>query len=98
MAVGHSGTVTQDTLDSTGGAGPFAFSTSGGFFFLYPDLSVGDAWMYYGTEDIQDGCCAVAIAAGNNRDDAIDRRENERILDNRSNPTPNWFAWRWVCE
>ncbi len=54
--------------------------------------------MYYGTEDIQDGCCAVAIAAGNNRDDAIDRRENERILDNRTNPTPNWFAWRWVCE
>lgn len=102
IGVGHSGTVTQDTLDSTGRAGPFAFSTSGGFSFgfitLYPDLSVGDAWMYYGTEDIQDGCCAVAIAAGNNRDDAIDRRENERILDNRTNPTPNWFAWRWVCE
>jgi Family of unknown function (DUF6345) len=98
MAIGHSGTRTQDTLDSSGRAGPLAFSTSGGFFFLYPDLSVGDAWMSYGTEDIEDGCCAVAIAAGNNRDDAIDRRENERILDNRTDPTPNWFAWRWVCE
>ena len=48
-----------------------------------------------GTIDIQSGCSAVALAAGRNRDDAIDRRENERITDGRSNPTPNWFAWKW---
>jgi hypothetical protein len=97
MAVGHSGTIDQDTRDSSGRSASFAFSTSGGFWF-FPDLSVGDAWISYGTEDIDDGCCAVAIAAGSNREDAIDRRENERILDNRSDPTPNWFAWKWVCE
>jgi hypothetical protein len=98
MAVGHSGTRTQDTLDSSGRAGPFAFSTSGGFFFLFPDLSIGDAWMIYGTDDIQDGCCTVTIAAGDNREDAIDRRENERILENRNDPIPNWYTWKWVCE
>lgn len=98
MAVGHSGTSSQDTLDSSGRAGNFAFATSGGLWWLIPDLSVGDAWMYYGTEDIEDGCCAVALAAGRDRGDAIDRRENERILDNRTDPAPNWFAWKWVCE
>jgi len=33
----------------------------------------------------------------NNRDDAIDRREHERVTDNRSDPVPIWFAWRWNC-
>jgi hypothetical protein len=51
-----------------------------------------------GTIDIQSGCSAVALAAGANRDDAIDRRENERITDGRSNPVPNWFAWKWRTE
>jgi len=37
------------------------------------------------------------IAAGNDRNDAIDRREHERVKDGRPDPTPNWFAWRWVC-
>ena len=64
---------------------------------LFPYLSVGDAWMTAGTIDIQSGCCAVAIAAGRDRDEAIDRRENERIKDNRPDPIPNWFAWKWMC-
>jgi hypothetical protein len=96
VAVGHSGTSTQDTLDSIDRGSQFAAYTSGAFWF-FPHLSVGDAWMATGTIDIQTGCCAVALAAGNNRDDAIDRRENEKVKDNRSNPTPNWFAWKWVC-
>jgi hypothetical protein len=37
------------------------------------------------------------LAAGVDRNDAIDRRDNEKVTDNRSDPVPNWFAWRWVC-
>jgi Family of unknown function (DUF6345) len=96
MAVGHSGTSTADTLDSADRGSQFAAHTIG-FFWLFPQLSVGDAWMLDGIIDIQNGCCAVAIAAGNDRNDAIDRRENERITDNRPDPAPNWFAWKWMC-
>jgi hypothetical protein len=96
MAVGHSGTSTQDALDSDVRGSGLAAYTSNAFWFL-PHLSVGDAWMSVGIEDVQNGCCAVAIAAGNNRDNAINRRENEKVKDNLSDPTPNWFAWRWIC-
>lgn len=96
MAVGHSGTSTQDALDSADRGSQLAAYTSQAFSLL-PHLSVGDAWMLVGTIDVQSGCCAVALAAGNNRNDAIDRRQNEKVKDERSDPTPNWFAWRWVC-
>ena len=99
VAVGHSGTSTADTLDSVLRGSQFAAHTAGvqfGFFTLIPQLSVGDAWMLDGIIDIQRGCSAVVIAAGANRDEAIDRRENERITDGRGDPTPNWFAWRWL--
>jgi hypothetical protein len=96
MAVGHSGDVNHDTLNSLNRGGQFAAYTVG-FTFLIPQLSVGDAWMATGLTDVQPGVCAVALAAGENRNDAIDRREHERVTDNRSNPVPNWFAWKWVC-
>jgi Family of unknown function (DUF6345) len=95
MAVGHSGTSSADTLDSVDRGSMFAVYTVG--FLFFPQLSVGDAWMVAGPIDIQSGCCAVALAAGNDRNDAIDRREHERVTDNRPDPTPNWFAWKWVC-
>lgn len=95
MAVGHSGDVKHDTLNSTTRGGQFAALTVG--FIFFPQVSVGDAWMNAGLIDVQSGVCAVALAAGNDRNDAIDRRENERVTDNRPNPTPNWFAWKWVC-
>lgn len=96
MAVGHSGTITADALDSrVRGNGLGAYTSDA--FWLIPHLGVGDAWMAVGIDDVQAGCCAVALAAGNNRADAIDRRENERVKDGRSDPTPNWFAWRWIC-
>jgi hypothetical protein len=100
MAVGHSGTSTSDTLDSVDRGSQFAAYTAGVPFPLsifWPTLSVGDAWMTAGIIDIQSGCCAVALAAGRDRADAIDRRENERVTDNRPDPVPNWFAWKWVC-
>jgi hypothetical protein len=37
----------------------------------------------------------VAIAVGATEAEAVDRRENERITDNRANPTVNWAAWKW---
>ncbi len=95
VAIGHSGTSTQDALDSSVRGTLLGAFTSGVWFL--PNMSVGDAWMTVGINDVQRGCCAVAIAAGNNRNDAINRRENERVTDNMSDPTPNWFAWRWIC-
>jgi hypothetical protein len=98
VAVGHSGTSTADTLDSADRGSQFAARTAGlpsPFSWLFPQQSVGDAWMDTGTIDIQSGCSAVALAVGANRDDAIDRRENERVTDNRADPTPNWAAWKW---
>ncbi len=99
MAVGHSGTTNADTLDSSTRGSQFAANTAGGpFSWIIPEMSVGDAWMVDGTIDISSGgCCAVAIAAGNDRNDAINRRENERVKSGWSNPTPNWFAWKWMC-
>ncbi|MFW9789300.1 MAG: DUF6345 domain-containing protein [Candidatus Thorarchaeota archaeon] len=97
VAVGHSGTTTQDCLDSTGRGALLAAYTSGALPYFIPHLSVGDAWMIAGIIDIQRGCCAVALAAGNDRADAIDRRENEKVREHRSDPTPNWFAWKWMC-
>jgi hypothetical protein len=96
MAVGHSGDSTHDTLNSPSRGGQFAALTAGLNIFFFPQLSVGDAWMHAGLVDVQNGVSAVALAAGNDRNDAIDRRENERVTDMRSNPTPNWFAWKWV--
>lgn len=95
MATGHSGDVNHDTLDSSDRGGQFAALTVGWSIFL-PQLSVGDAWMAAGLIDVQNQVSAVAIAAGHDRNEAIDRRENERVTDNRPKPIPNWFAWKWV--
>ena len=39
----------------------------------------------------------MSLAAGADRNDAINRRENERVSGNWVDPTPNWFAWKWIC-
>jgi hypothetical protein len=98
VATGHSGTVNADTLDSSDRGSQFAARTAGlpGLLsWLFPQESVGDAWMDTGTIEIQSGCSAVALAVGVDRNDAIDRRENERITDGRPDPTANWAAWKW---
>ena len=100
MATGHSGDINHDTLDSEGRGNDFAEElVDHTVFFFFTDHAepVGTAWMDTGLEDVQSQVCAVAIAAGNDRNDAIDRRENEKLNDNRAAPTPNWFAWKWVC-
>jgi hypothetical protein len=98
MATGHSGASTADALDSDARGSQLAAGTAGlpsPFSWLFPQQSVGDAWMDAGTIDIQSGCSAVALAVGATEAEAIDRRENERVTDNRSNPTVNWAAWKW---
>jgi len=99
MAVGHSGTAQHDTLNSLTRGGEFAALTAGlhaVFPWFFPQLAVGDAWMQAGLIDVQPGVSAVALAAGQDRNEAIDRRENEKVTDNRPKPVPNWFAWKWV--
>ena len=97
-ATGHSGTSTADALDSDVRGDQLAARTANLPFplsWLFPHQSVGDAWMAVGTDDVQTGCSAVVIFAGRDRNEAIDRRENERVADGRPDPVPNWFAWRW---
>ena len=96
MAVGHSGTANADAFDSAVRGSQLAAYTSDALWVI-PHLSVRDAWMAVGTKDVQRGCCAVVLAVGSNQSDAIDRRENEKVKDNRSDPTPAWAAWRWIC-
>jgi hypothetical protein len=100
VATGHWGDTNHDTLDSVRRGSDFAFLIARPSIirWLIPDVSVGDAWMWTGLEDVQDGTCAVALAAGSNQNDAIDRRENERISDNRGAPATTWAAWKWVCK
>jgi hypothetical protein len=97
VAIGNSGTTNQDTLDSADRGSQFASRTAGVPLFWFPNQSVGDAWMATGTIDIESGCCAVVIAAGETEADAVNRRENEKVKSGWGNPTPNWFAWRWIC-
>ena len=51
--------------------------------------------MDVGTIDVQSGCSAVALAVGATEAEAIDRRESERVTDNRADPVANLAAWKW---
>jgi hypothetical protein len=96
IAMGHSGNASADTLDSPHRGWQFGAYSTGSLF--YPHYSVGEAWLSAGTVDIQDGCCAVALAAGVSRDDALWRRDHETIgVHSTFNFTPAWFAWKWRC-
>jgi hypothetical protein len=104
VATGHSGDVNHDTLDSESRGSQFAvytvgFSISifGVKFTLYPQLTIGDAWMTTGLIDVQSQVCAVVAAAGDTEQDAINHRDNEFVTSSMGNPTNNWLAWRWVC-
>lgn len=96
VAVGHSGTTTQDTLDSVDRASQFAALTAG-LPWPFPTLSIGDAWMQTGTIDIQSGCCAVAIANGRDTAEADQRVDFERVNSGWGDPSGDWFVWKWMC-
>jgi hypothetical protein len=97
MVTGNSGDTKHDTLDSEDRGNEFGIQTAGTPFWFFPQLPVGDAWMNTGLIDVQSQVCAVAAAAGDTRDDAINRRENERVTSGWGNPSNNWMAWKWVC-
>jgi hypothetical protein len=97
MVTGNSGDQKHDTLDSEDRGNQFGVQTAGTPFWFLPQLPVGDAWMNTGLIDVQSQVCAVAAAAGDTRDDAINRRENERVTSGWGNPSNNWMAWKWVC-
>lgn len=89
--------VPAETLDSEQRGDQFAAYTAGsvpGFNFI--QRSIGDAWMRAGLIDIQRGCSAVVIAAGATSAEAEERRDHERVQDDRSDPLKSWIAWRWV--
>ncbi|MFD0363674.1 DUF6345 domain-containing protein [Nocardia sp. GCM10030253] len=95
IALGHSGNSAADTLDSPDRGFLFALYATGMHPF-FPHYSVGDAWMNAGTEDIQPGCSAVALAAGTSRSDAIWHRDHETIgVHSLFNYPAAWFAWKW---
>jgi hypothetical protein len=97
LAMGHSGTSTQDNLDSNQKLpnvglylGPFPF---------FGSASYRNAWMSAGLIDVQSGVSAVITATGRTEAEAIARRDFEtptvRIPD--AEP-PTWIAWRWVTK
>lgn len=97
IAIGHSGNVSHDTLDST-----VRLPTVGLYlspFPLFGFSSYRNAWMSAGLIDVQSGVCAVITATGRTEDEAVSRRDFEtpsnRIPD--AMP-PTWIAWRWVCK
>ena len=100
VAMGHSGDVNHDNLDSnqklpTVGmyVGPFV-----PFLNFVGGNSYRTAWMSAGLIDVQSQVCAVITATGRTEDEAVNRRDFEtptsRIPD--AMP-PTWIAWRWVC-
>lgn len=98
LAMGHSGTTTQDNLDSDQKLPTVGFYLGGANFFTGAS-SYRTAWMSAGLIDVQSGVCAVIASTGRTEAEAISRRDFEtptnRIPD--AMP-PTWIAWRWVCK
>jgi hypothetical protein len=97
IATGHSGDVNHDSKDSLDRSDVFGSYLIGYAPAQISARPVGDAWMASGLMDVDSGVCAVATAAGDTRDDAINRRENEFVTSNWPNPSNNWLAWKWIC-
>lgn len=104
VATGHSGTASHDTLDSDSRPESFAQHTTGWTTTFLgitisttPSEAVTWAWMDTGLIDVESQVCAVAIANDSTRDNAINRRDNEKISSGMARPSGNWFAWRWTC-
>jgi hypothetical protein len=100
IAVGHSGNIDHDTLDSQIRGLYFAEYTVGFYvddFTVFPELPATWAWMNAGLIDVQSQVCAVSIANDATQASAENRRDNEHVRSPMGRPGGNWFAWRWVC-
>jgi hypothetical protein len=101
LAMGHSGTTTQDNLDSDDKLPmvglylvPFPFPF-GGFSSA---SSYRTAWMSAGLIDVQRGVCAVITGTGRTEAEAVDRRDRETPTQRIGDALPaSWIAWRWTC-
>ena len=100
VAMGHSGDVNHDNLDSNQKLPLVGMYV--GPYFPFVNFNGGNsyrtAWMSAGLTDVQSQVCAVITAAGRTEDEAVSRRDFEtptaRLPD--AMP-PTWLAWRWVC-
>jgi hypothetical protein len=101
VAMGHSGDVNHDNLDSA------AKLTQVGMY-LGPNVpfvnwiggaSYRTAWMSAGLVDVQSQVCAVITAAGRTQDEALNRRDFETPTSRIADALPaSWLAWRFVCK
>lgn len=97
IAMGHSGTSTQDNLDSSQ-----KLPTVGMYLGPFPLLgsaSYRTAWMSAGLIDVMSGVCAVITATGRTEDEAVARRDFETPTLRIGDAVPaTWIAWRWTCK
>ncbi|MFQ5796619.1 MAG: DUF6345 domain-containing protein [Candidatus Bipolaricaulia bacterium] len=97
LAMGHSGTTTQDNLDSDQ-----KLPTVGLYLAPLPffgSSSYRTAWMSAGLIDVQSGVCAVITATGRTEAEAVARRDFETPTVRIGDALPaTWIAWRWTCK
>ncbi len=92
LAMGHSGTSTQDNLDSDR-----KLPTVG--LYLVLSNSYRTAWMSAGLIDVQSGVCAVITGTGRTEAEAVLRRDFETPTVRIGDALPaTWIAWRWTCK
>ncbi len=93
LAMGHSGTTTQDNLDSDD-----KLPTVGMLLGALFNASYRTAWMSAGLIDVQSGVCAVITATGRTEAEAVMRRDFETPRNRIADAVPaTWIAWRWTC-
>ena len=91
LAMGHSGDVNHDNLDSS-----VKLPTVG--LYLAAGNSYRGAWMSAGLIDVQSGVCAVITGTGRTEAEAVARRDDEKPQQRRPDALPaTWIAWRWIC-
>jgi hypothetical protein len=110
IAMGHSGDIKHDNLDSDLKLPTVGMYLSGVTFFsplpdIFPEVPVRGvessyraAWMSAGLIDVQSQVCAVIIATGRTEAEAVNRRDFETLTNRIPDALPSaWIAWRWVC-
>jgi Family of unknown function (DUF6345) len=97
LAMGHSGTSTQDNLDSDTKLPTVGLYLSS--FPIFGGSSYRQAWMAAGLIDVQSGVCAVITGTGRSEAEAVSRRDFESPTSAIPDALPaTWIAWRWVCK
>ena len=96
VAMGHSGDVNHDNLDSAAKLPTVGLYLSPVPFF--GGNSYRTAWMSAGLIDVQPGVCAVVTGTGRTQAEAVSRRDFETPTLRIGDALPaTWMAWRWVC-